>query len=83
MQLYIIRCKDTGRIKIGVSADAQIRLQGLQDQCPTFLELVVVIPGDRFLEQRLHDRFEAHRVRSEWFAPAPELLAWIATLPRT
>jgi hypothetical protein len=38
------------------------------------------MPGGRRAERELHRRFEAHRLRGEWFAPVPELLAFVETL---
>lgn len=76
--IYFIRSPSA--IKIGMAKDAQRRLMVLQTSHPETLELVATCPGGRALETEYHTRFAEHRVRGEWFAPVPELLAEIERL---
>lgn len=77
-QVYFIQQGDNGPIKIGYSADPHKRLQSLSTASPYPLRLLKVIDGGWMLEQTLHRRFAEHQLEGEWFAPAPELLAFIA-----
>jgi hypothetical protein len=79
-QVYFIQQGDNGPIKIGYSADPQRRLQSLSTASPYPLRLLGVLDGDMTLEQTLHHRFADHQLEGEWFAPVPELLAFIAEL---
>lgn len=79
-EVYFIEAVGTGRIKIGVANCARSRLKHLDGPCPVELRLLGVLPTDKAgaLEKELHARFAEHRVKGEWFAAAPELLAFIA-----
>lgn len=76
--IYFIRSPSA--IKIGMAKDARRRLMVLQTSHPEHLKLVATCPGGRELESQYHSRFAEHRVRGEWFAPAPDLLAEIDRL---
>jgi hypothetical protein len=69
-----------GPIKIGLSRSPQLRIDHLATGSPEDLRLLAVVPGNRERERQLHERFAAHRVRGEWFAPEPELLDFIGAL---
>lgn len=78
--VYFVRAA-TGHIKIGRSADPELRLRDLQLGSPVRLVLVGTIatsPEDT--EARLHHRFSAAREHGEWFRPVPELLTFIQSL---
>lgn len=45
----------------------------------TTVVLLGTIPGDKTVELAIHKRFAQHRIRGEWFAAAPDLLAFIAS----
>ena len=53
------------------------RLSLLQTSSPYPLTVLAAIPGGRKDEIELHTRFASLRVRGEWFAAAPELVAFI------
>lgn len=75
--VYFVQAEN-GLIKIGVSNDPRARLRSLQTGSPVDLTLLGAAPGrGREMEAELHERFAAHRVRGEWFQPAPELIAYI------
>jgi len=66
-KVYFIRCKETGRVKIGWTTKPSMRLKALQTCSPTDLELVKIQPGTKQDEWQLHIRFAAHHIRGEWF----------------
>lgn len=76
--VYFIRNVDTGLIKIGVTLDLNRRLSDLRRGGGSDLEVLGTVPGDCELESELHHRWSGLRVRSEWFSPGQELLAWIS-----
>lgn len=76
--VYFIRSPTA--VKIGMAKDANRRLTVLQTSHPEELALVATVPGGRELEAEYHARFAEHRVRGEWFAPHPDLLAHIEAL---
>lgn len=82
-EIYFIRMGQDGPIKIGFSGNVATRFAGLQIGCPHELSLLGRMPGGLDDERRLHARFDALRIRGEWFRPEPELLAFIASETRT
>ena len=68
--------------KIGQSANVQARVQGLNTAHPIDLIVHCVFWTDQpvQLEQDLHTRFAARRLRREWFALKPADLAALARL---
>lgn len=74
--IYFVQAP-SGPIKIGFTGDWRKRRIALQSGNPERLTTLLVVPGERVDEQALHRAFAAHRVRSEWFAPVDELLAYI------
>lgn len=63
--VYFVRVGE--RIKIGVSRNAIARVQEIAGHLPYGISHVLIVPGDRQDEQRLHERFRHHRTRGEWF----------------
>lgn len=76
--IYFIRA--SAAVKIGMAKDAHRRLMVLQTSHPETLTLVATCPGGRVLESEYHARFAEHRLRGEWFAPHPDILAEIERL---
>ena len=70
----------SGPIKIGFSMNPAERLADIARHHPGRLKLLAVIAGDQAAEAHLHARFEASRVRGEWFRRTPDLVALIKTL---
>lgn len=58
----------TGPIKLGWSSDPARRLRDLSVAQPNELHLVALLPGDKSLERRLHDRLSDFRLSGEWFS---------------
>lgn len=88
---------ESGPIKIGCSAWPKSRCKQLGFDVSATIEIIATAPGDYLLERNLHLKFAVHNVAgpsradrdkpaagaSEWFAPAPELLALIDTVTAT
>lgn len=77
---YVYACThgEPGRgdpIKVGISVDPIGRMKALGHA-----KLLGVEFGGRERESELHGRFADHRQVGEWFAPAPLLMEWVATL---
>ena len=69
MHVYAIVEKDTGNVKIGISADPERRLKELQTANSSELVLVATMPAiDRFKsETRAHLLNADNHIRGEWF----------------
>lgn len=72
-----------GPIKVGHTTIGTLRMYQLQVWAPWPLRLVATMLGGRREEALLHQRFSEFRLHGEWFAPAPPLLALIASLQNT
>jgi hypothetical protein len=70
--VYFVRAGNL--VKIGCSINPRKRLSSMQSGCPTELELVAVVPGDRDMESSLHDLLADCRVRGEWFELPEDML---------
>jgi hypothetical protein len=82
--VYFIQDEDSGMIKIGVSEHPELRLRYLKTGNPHALRILgTVASGGYLLERRLHKKFKPHRCSGEWFAPVPELTAWIKKNAKT
>ena len=79
-QVYFIGIEPDGPIKIGKAINVQERLGTLQVAMPMPLALLATADGGRAREREYHARFEAHRIRGEWFERGPEIVAEIARL---
>jgi hypothetical protein len=78
--VYFVQGVAGGPIKIGISRDVERRRTELQRVERQPLRVLATIEGTMADESALHARFVAHRLRGEWFSPAPELLSHIAAL---
>lgn len=68
--IYVIRNKENGRVKIGITEDIKIRLSSLQNQCGCYLELLYLSPETieaEQIEKELHQYFAEYRYLGEWF----------------
>jgi hypothetical protein len=79
--VYFMQVAPDGPIKIGWTKVLSQRLSQVQTTSPHEIRLLATTPGDDSLEGRLHKRFAHLHLRGEWFSPAPELLAFISSLP--
>ncbi len=69
-----------GMVKIGYAKNVTTRYANLQAANASELRMLVWAPGDSVAEERLHEAFAKHRRQGEWFAPSPDLMAYIAEL---
>ncbi|OXM69624.1 GIY-YIG nuclease family protein [Amycolatopsis vastitatis] len=65
--IYLIQDSVSKMVKIGYSANVTQRHKNLQGNNPNILVLLWHTPGDRALEDALHQLFAKRRVRGEWF----------------
>ena len=73
--VYYIRMGD--HIKIGYSIDVAQRMRAY----PPNAELLAAHPGTELLEKQIHQKFREHLARGrEWFHPADEVMAHIASV---
>lgn len=78
--VYFIGVEPEGPVKIGLAKDVRQRLATLQVAVSQPLKVLAVAEGGMARERDYHRRFDAIRMRGEWFERAPELLAEIASL---
>jgi hypothetical protein len=77
-QIYFIQGVKTKLIKIGyTSLKLGIRLSNMQAGSPDKLQILLILTGDRALEQQLHVKFAKYHKHGEWFRPGTELLKFI------
>ncbi len=76
-KVYFIQMGEKGPIKIGQSANPELRLASLQTANPAALNLLWVYEGDEYTEQNIHGIFKKDRIRGEWFKPSEELTTFI------
>jgi hypothetical protein len=80
--IYFVGAGDGEPIKIGRANNIKQRLSMIQSGNPKRLRVLASFFSDDSIatEQAYHDRFAAHRLHGEWFAPHPDILAEIARL---
>ena len=79
-KMYFIQAA-SGPVKIGFTTKRiEGRLQELQVGNHEELTVLLVVAATREEEYRTHLRFEHLLIRGEWFRPAKELLAFIASI---
>ena len=79
--IYFIREKGTGNIKIGSAVDIDRRLSQLQTGNSSKLEVIDVIEdvyGE--VETEIHSRLAKYRLDGEWFSPDVEDKLHLATV---
>jgi transposase-like protein len=97
-QVYFVRRADgIGPIKIGCTVAVKARIRQLESDCQTKFAVLATAPGGYTVERNLHIKFAAINVpgpvrtdratplggSSEWFAPTPELFAFIHGVTRS
>ena len=70
-------CGCPGPIKFGFATNVDTRIRALQVGSPYELTLLAVVEGDPVNEFEIHQQIANHRMRGEWFAPAPEVVALV------
>lgn len=78
--VYFMQAGEGGPIKIGLTNCVANRLRYIQTGQPCEIELLGSVTGGKDLEEALHVRFAADRLRGEWFKDTPELRAVIEKL---
>lgn len=63
-----------GPVKIGFSRQVSQRIKALGTSCPEGVALLGTIADSDATEKDVHARFAKHRIKGEWFQPAPEIL---------
>jgi len=81
-EVYFIS-SDDGPIKIGSTWDVRKRLSNLQTASPHKLKILATTGGGNFMEIHYHGRFKEHRIRGEWFARHPDVMAEIERLAKS
>ena len=78
--VYFIQGLDGSPIKIGRALNPEQRLKDLQVGHTDALRILAIVydPKGRQFEAELHERFKSHKIRGEWFRPAPEIADFIA-----
>lgn len=77
--VYFIQ-SDGGEIKIGITNDISKRMGTLSVAHAKPLTLLATTTGGAVQEKAYHRMFKIHRLRGEWFSPAPEITAEIRRL---
>lgn len=72
-----------GMVKIGFSSDPDFRLRQMQSHSPVIMRVLAKRRGGALREAAYHAQFAEHRVRGEWFSPAPAILEEIDRLRDT
>lgn len=66
-KVYFIRTKNDNKVKIGIARKIKTRFGNIQSSNYEELVLMGYIYGGRILEKEIHQKFEKHRIRGEWF----------------
>ena len=67
-------------IKIGSSVDPAARRAAISTDSPYPIAILATYPGSLLGEYELHGALRRHRIRLEWFRPAPVILALVDIL---
>lgn len=59
---------DDQAVKIGFSTDPGGRLKSLTTAHPHGMDIVLLVPGSRALEQQIHEHLSSYRLGGEWFS---------------
>ena len=65
--VYLIHAEETMRYKIGTSENINARIKAMDTGCPTNLNLIHYVDGNKAIEKRLHHKFNKYRKKGEWF----------------
>lgn len=75
--ITFIQAGEKGPIKIGFTDQPTTRKKGLQTAHYDELRIIGVMEGDNKLEDELHVRFEAYKIRGEWYRPESEIFKYV------
>jgi len=65
--VYVIGPASQRRVKIGTTEHIDKRPKTIQSMSPVLLQVLWTTPGDRQLEDALHEHFKDRRAHGEWF----------------
>lgn len=74
--------EQTGLIKIGITTNLFQRLNSLQMERNTILNLLFHTTGNKIIETELHTKFSHLCEEGEWYKPDAELLEFIKNIKR-
>lgn len=67
--VYVLKCQETLRIKIGITQHIDERLKHIQSMSPTKLKSWTRFPTiGQGVESFLHNQFKQYRLHGEWFS---------------
>jgi len=75
---YVVGDKGRRFVKIGHSRDVGKRVNQLQVGFPYDLLVFAIFDGGRAIEARMHEAFQEHRLRGEWFKVEGSLETWLS-----
>lgn len=79
-KVYFLKESGVGAIKIGTSTNVDARMRAISSCTAHTLVLLATIDGGYEVESLVLELFRHARIRSEWFRPVPELLAYITEI---
>lgn len=65
--IYILKASGIRAVKIGIAADLQSRIGGIQTGSPFPVKCLLAFHGSRTVEESLHHLFREIRLSGEWF----------------
>lgn len=81
--VYFVSLDNAAKVKIGFTTGFAHRLRAFRTASPVEPTVHLTMPGDRKLEDRLHERFRADQIDREWFHFSPAIKAFIAENDQT
>lgn len=78
--VYFVLASNSRKVKIGLTANPELRLATMQTGCPEPLELLGVVAGGRRLETRLHRELADDCSHGEWFHCTENVMSRVAHL---
>jgi len=75
--VYFIGSENKAVVKIGFSNNVNKRLKTIQRFSPFRCKILLVVPGDRKLEGKLHERFGQLNLNNEWFSLSGDLKTFV------
>ena len=80
--VYFARIVPDGPVKIGFAHNVKNRINALNVTVPYEVRLVFAfeVADAPVVEKKLHEQFEKHKIRGEWFKPTDEIFHHIKKL---
>jgi len=75
--VYFIGSHEMEYVKIGVTDNLEMRLDGLQTSSPFELHIIYTFRGNIEEERKTHERFKVYRKHGEWFYNEGELREYL------